>query len=1421
MECLLAVKHALNVTPDSLWDWIPGAPSPCNWYGVTCSNNNSGSGPGGAAVVGIQLWGLETEQAGAISPRLTGLSKLRQLRLSDMNLEGDIPDLSPLMELEELDLSGNRLQGPLPAWLPELTRLRHLDLSDNQLSGGALGPGVGNLSGLRHLGLASCGLRGPLPPQLWSLRNLTYLDVGGVGNQVAGDVAAEQVWGMTRLTHLHLGACRPSSLAGLLDLTSLTSLAVVVVGDGAGGAGGGWDAGGSVPDDYSLPAELGRRLPLLESLVLEGVGLTGPLPESLGLLSALRVLSLGGNRLSGPVPASLGRCAQLILLNLASNRLSGPIPAALAGLVRLRTLSLVDNALSGGVPDWLHRLPALQAALLSRNALQGELPAPELLLGGPELATLALDDNALTGGIPADLCRSRATGGGGGGGGRALRDLDLGHNRLTGALGDAFRGCGANLSRLQLQGNLLTGAIPGYLLSPVDMPQLRILGLEGNRLTGRLPQQLWANAVLQELAAGGNRLHGPLFFDDAAAGDAGRAAVIIISASSLQYLKLEGNRLDGALPARGLANLTSLAWLELQGNRLTGSIPAELADCAQLSTLNLAGNGLAGGIPPHLGRLRYLDHLDLSRNNLSGGIPPDLCAAAFHQPPAPDAAASPQQQVTYLQHRGRLDLSWNRLSGGIPPALANCSLLVDLLLAGNQLTGVIPGAHLARRLPNLTTLDLSHNLLTGGVPPGLAAAGRLQGLHLAGNRLTGPVPADLGELRALALLNLSHNALEGAVPPELGRLTNLYKLDLSGNRLSGGLPPALADLLQLSVLALADNRLTGAISPLLSLPQAALWRQMAVLDLSGNAFTGPVPLPLANVTGLASLDLHANRLTGRIPRDLAQLAQLTYLDVSANRLEGAFPPDLCALRHLRLLNVSHNQLTGAASSSCHRFWPAAFVDNPGLCYLSGSSCQEGAGGGGASNGSQAPSDNRPLLPTGRLLALCMGAAIACLCVALLLRWWLLLRTQRQQQQQQDKLHLNLYNNKEDDDDDGDGDQETGEQKEGGSIGKPRHCSKLKWNKKKKKRNKAGHIQNTTTTNHNSNKRGHLGHMKDQEPLSINVAMFERPLVRLSLADILHATNGFCKANIIGDGGFGTVYKAVLPPDGRTVAIKKLAYVRDHEQEGTRHFVAEMETLGKVKHPNLVPLLGYCSLGHHKLLVYDYMENGSLDLWLRAPGPDRHTTVRVATTVAATTTPTATATTATPHPPHPPHANKLDWPTRLRIAQGAARGLAFLHHAFVPHIIHRDVKASNILLDHQFEPRVADFGLARLISAYDTHVTTDVAGTFGYIPPEYGHTCHCTTRGDVYSFGVILLELVTGREPTGLHFRDDVHGGNLVGWARHMLANGLASQALDPALLPHPHSMLTVLHIAHLCTAMHPAARPTMLQVVNLLNRITT
>jgi serine/threonine protein kinase len=287
---------------------------------------------------------------------------------------------------------------------------------------------------------------------------------------------------------------------------------------------------------------------------------------------------------------------------------------------------------------------------------------------------------------------------------------------------------------------------------------------------------------------------------------------------------------------------------------------------------------------------------------------------------------------------------------------------------------------------------------------------------------------------------------------------------------------------------------------------------------------------------------------------------------------------------------------------------------------------------------------------------------------------------------------------------------------------------------------------------------------------------------LSIEDILKSTNHFDQAYIVGCGGFGLVYKSTLP-DGRKVAIKRLS--GDYSQI-EREFQAEIETLSRAQHPNLVLLQGYCKIGNDRLLIYSYMENGSLDYWLHERADS---------------------------------GALLDWQKRLRIAQGSARGLAYLHLSCEPHILHRDIKSSNILLDDNFDAHLADFGLARLICAYDTHVTTDVVGTLGYIPPEYAQSPVATYKGDVYSFGIVLLELLTGRRPVDMCRPKGTR--DVVSWVHQMRKEDRETEVFHPNV--HDKAiegeLLRVLEIACLCVTAAPKLRPTSQQLVTWLDDI--
>ncbi|EFJ28857.1 hypothetical protein SELMODRAFT_60277, partial [Selaginella moellendorffii] len=1112
------------------------------------------------------------------------------------------------------------------------------------------------------------------------------------------------------------------------------------------------------PQLWQLPKI--KRLDLSHNL-LQGASfdrLFGYIPPSIFSLAALRQLDLSSNLLFGTIPASnLSRSLQI--LDLANNSLTGEIPPSIGDLSNLTELSLgLNSALLGSIPPSIGKLskleilyaancklagpiphslpPSLRKLDLSNNPLQS--PIPDSIGDLSRIQSISIASAQLNGSIPGSLGRCSS-----------LELLNLAFNQLSGPLPDDLAAL-EKIITFSVVGNSLSGPIPRWigqwqladsiLLStnsfsgsiPPELGQCRAvtdLGLDNNQLTGSIPPELCDAGLLSQLTLDHNTLTGSL------------AGGTLRRCGNLTQLDVTGNRLTGEIP-RYFSDLPKLVILDISTNFFMGSIPDELWHATQLMEIYASDNLLEGGLSPLVGRMENLQHLYLDRNRLSGPLPSELgllksltvlslAGNAFD-------GVIPREIFGGTTGLTTLDLGGNRLGGAIPPEIGKLVGLDCLVLSHNRLSGQIP-AEVASLfqiavppesgfVQHHGVLDLSHNSLTGPIPSGIGQCSVLVELDLSNNLLQGRIPPEISLLANLTTLDLSSNMLQGRIPWQLGENSKLQGLNLGFNRLTGQIPPELGNLERLVKLNISGNALTGSIPDHLGQLSG-----LSHLDASGNGLTGSLP---DSFSGLVSIVGFKNSLTGEIPSEIGGILQLSYLDLSVNKLVGGIPGSLCELTELGFFNVSDNGLTGDIPQEgiCKNFSRLSYGGNRGLCGLAvGVSC-------GALDDLRGNGGQPVLLKPGAIWAITMASTVAFFCIVFAAIRWRMMR-QQSEALLGEKIKLNSGNHN--------------------SHGSTSSSSPF---------------SNTDVS---------------QEPLSINVAMFERPLLKLTLSDIVTATNGFSKANVIGDGGYGTVYRAVLP-DGRTVAVKKLAPVRDYRAvrsgSSCREFLAEMETLGKVKHRNLVTLLGYCSYGEERLLVYDYMVNGSLDVWLR----NRTDALEA-----------------------------LTWDRRLRIAVGAARGLAFLHHGIVPHVIHRDVKASNILLDADFEPRVADFGLARLISAYDTHVSTDIAGTFGYIPPEYGMTWRATSKGDVYSYGVILLELVTGKEPTGPDFKD-TEIGNLVGWVRSMVRQGKSDEVLDVAVATRAtwrSCMHQVLHIAMVCTADEPMKRPPMMEVVRQLKEL--
>ncbi|KAI3953322.1 hypothetical protein MKX01_042317 [Papaver californicum] len=725
----------------------------------------------------------------------------------------------------------------------------------------------------------------------------------------------------------------------------------------------------------------------------------------------------------------------------------------------------------------------------------------------------------------------------------------------------------------------------------------------------------------------------------------------------------------------------------------------------------------------------------------------------------------------------------------------------------NNITGKIPNTICTNGNTYLETLILNNNLMTGTLPESLAACTKLLWVSLSTNRISGKIPSGIGNLKNLAILQLGNNLLDGDIPPELGNCESLIWLDLNSNALTGSLPPQLANQADLITPGLVSGKqfafvrneggtsCRGAggltefegirserlanLPTLHSCPSIRIYTGLTVysfvsngsmiyLDVSYNSLSGNIPNRFGSMNYLQVLNLGHNRLTGSIPDSLGDLKQVGVLDLSHNYLEGYVPGSLGSLSFLSDLDISNNNLRGPLPSGGQLItFPASrYENNSGLCGVPLPPC------GSGSSWSRADLNRHKKKGPASMA----GGVI----IAILLAMFFIVG-----------LMFALY--------------------------KVKHSQQ-----KVDQRDK--YIESLPTSGTSSWKLSGV-----LEPLSINIATFEKPLRKLTFAHLLEATNGFSADSLIGSGGFGEVYKAQLK-DGCTVAIKKLIHVTG---QGDREFTAEMETIGKIKHRNLVPLLGYCRIGEERLLVYEYMKWGSLESVLHDGKPMG----------GASKLRGGVWSSSDDNYNH----SSIDWAARKKIAIGAARGLAFLHHSCIPHIIHRDMKSSNVLLDENLEARVSDFGMARLMNAVDTHLSVStLAGTPGYVPPEYYQSFRCTTKGDVYSYGVILLELLSGKKPIDPSaFGDD---NNLVGWAKQLQRENRCSEIIEPGLLQkttlspplsptatshHHHrdksfgeaaaideaELHQYLKIAFECLDDRPFRRPTMIQVMAMFKEL--
>ncbi|XP_042497540.1 probable LRR receptor-like serine/threonine-protein kinase At1g74360 [Macadamia integrifolia] len=1003
---------------------------------------------------------------------------------------------------------------------------------------------------------------------------------------------------------------------------------------------------------------------------------------------------------------------------------------------RVIGINLSDSNISGKMFENFSHVTELSELDLSKNTISG--PIPDDLNRCKNLIYLNLTQNILEG----ELNLTGLT---------SLETLDLTNNRFNGSgIRINFPAICNNLVTLNISSNNFTGTIDGWF---DECWKLQHLDLSENDFTG----QVWSGF------------------------------------QRLREFSVSNNNLTGEISPSIFTENCSLEFLDLSKNLFHGSIPKEVSNCKQLYFLSLENNEFTGLTPSEIGLLPELETLILGKNNLSRDIP---------------------ESLLNLSKLAFLDYSWNYFGGDIQKIFGKFEKLQYLILYGNHYTGGLITSGILK-LPKLVRLDLSHNNFTGSLPVEFSEMQSMKYLFLADNQFNGSIPLEFGNFSVIQALDLSYNNLTGRIPPTIGKLTFLLWLMLANNSLTGEIPKEIGNCSSLLWLNLANNQLSGTIPSEISNiahnptptfesnrhtsrvpassgecismkrwipanypPFNSVYSQLTMkkcrsiwdslvkgygifpictsysskrtlqisgyLQLTGNQFSGKLPpeigrlqnfsllhVGINNFSGdlspeivnmpLVVLNVSHNRFSGEIPSEFGNFNCLEYLDLSYNNFSGEFPASLSNLTQMSEFNVSYNPLISGAVPSNGQFSTfenSSFFGDPLLILPNFMYGSNGSNGSNSSNRIHSqPSSKNPKRKKLAGLMVLLALTSGFLVFGIL------------------SLFICIV-------------FKTPEEPSATSL-----LEEV--------------VSNSTRLSSETMDSVDIFHHRDR--------------TAFTYADLKTATGNFSSERIIGSGGFGTVYRGQLP-DGRVVAVKKL---QREGFAGEKEFKAEMEVLNcsgcEWPHPNLVTLYGWCHNGNENLLVYEYMEGGSLEVKI----PDRM---------------------------------RLTWQMRLNVATDVARALVYLHHECFPSIVHRDVKASNVLLDKEGRARVTDFGLARVVDAGETHVSTMVAGTVGYVAPEYGQMWHATTKGDVYSFGVLAMELATARRAL------DEGEECLVEWARRVIRDEKDDDGLGQGLLVLLGSwldkgleeMCELLRVGMRCTAEAPQARPNMKEVLAML-----
>ncbi|KAH6836042.1 leucine-rich repeat transmembrane protein kinase family protein [Perilla frutescens var. hirtella] len=824
--------------------------------------------------------------------------------------------------------------------------------------------------------------------------------------------------------------------------------------------------------------------------------------------------------------------------------------------------------------------------------------------------------------------------------------------------------------------------------------------------------------------------------------------------SELKLLNFSGNELKGSLPS--FNGFTVLENLDLSRNSLSGEISQQLDGLGSLKSLDLSWNQFTGKIPTNLGKMNLLEEIVLSANSFRGEIPVEM--------------------ITKYSNLRVIDLSANQLSGSIPRELGELTSLQTLLLSANHLSGGIPAS-----LTNITTLrrfaanqngfngtipsgitsylaflDLSYNELTGTIPSDLLSGPNLQALDLSSNKLEGSIPAI--NSTKLFRLRLGSNSLNGTIPSDsLGSLVELMYLELDGNSISGGIPSELGMLRKLALLNLAQNRLAGVLPP-----ELGDLINIQVLSLQSNNFVGVIPPEILQLNKLEKLNMSKNLLNGSIPLSISRMQNLRNLDLQGNNLHGPIPDSIGNLSSLIELQLGNNQLSGRipimpeklqiALNLSYNLFDGSIPSS--LSRLQGLEVLD-------------LSNNRF---SGEIPDFLTGLDS--------LTHLLLMNNELSGIFPVFRNHVVV---------DTTGNNQLVYPNRNPSPSNPRRSKSIASTIVIAVASAAMAVGLFIMIGVFVSRR--YQRVNDEHPLSAEEA--SPPQVvhgNLLTSNVIHKSNIDFKTAMeaVADPSkitlktrFSTYYKAVMP-SGASYFVKKLNWSDKIFQLGSHErFEEELEVLGKLCSSNVMIPLAYVLTVDSAYLFYDFAPKGTLfDVLHRMGGT-------------------------------------LDWASRYSIAIGVSQGLAFLHECKSSPILLLDLSSKTILLKSLNEPQVGDIELCKVIDpSKSTGSLSTIAGSVGYVPPEYAYTMRVTAAGNVYSFGVVLLELLTGKPA--------VSGG--IELAKWVLSNSAQRNRWDQILdfnisktsVAVRSQMLAVLKVAIACVNLSPETRPKMKSVLRML-----